>query len=115
MRRSVSRLQPARGALSRSIDRSRPSTDPRPIPRTEQRVILKYLESEGKDPATGEELTADDLIPVKANKGAYLSVFCEMTGRLASEANKGACRGLVFRVKVDQRSAASEGACVRVC
>jgi hypothetical protein len=49
-----------------------PTTDPRTnqFNPHKQRVILKYLESEGKDPATGEELTADDLIPVKANKGA---------------------------------------------
>jgi hypothetical protein len=30
---------------------------------------MKYLEGEGKDPATGEPLTEDDLIPVKASKG----------------------------------------------
>lgn len=34
-----------------------------------QRVIMKYLEGEGKDPATGEPLTEDDLIPVKTSKG----------------------------------------------
>jgi hypothetical protein len=34
-----------------------------------QRVILKYVESDGKDPANGEELSAADLVPVKANKG----------------------------------------------
>lgn len=33
-------------------------------------MILKYIESEGKDPATGEELTADDLLPIKSSKGA---------------------------------------------
>ena len=52
-----------------------PTADP-PIPTLvhtahTQRVILKYIESEGKDPATGEELTADDLLPIKSSKGAW--------------------------------------------
>jgi len=34
-----------------------------------QRVILKYIEAEHKDPANGEELTPDDLITVKSSKG----------------------------------------------
>ncbi|EWM26492.1 cell cycle control protein [Nannochloropsis gaditana] len=33
----------------------------------EKRVILKYIEAEHKDPANGEELCPDDLIPVKAS------------------------------------------------
>ncbi|TFJ88734.1 hypothetical protein NSK_000303 [Nannochloropsis salina CCMP1776] len=33
----------------------------------EKRVILKYIEAEHKDPANGEELSPDDLIPVKAS------------------------------------------------
>jgi len=32
-----------------------------------QRIILKYIEAEHKDPANGEELCPDDLIPVKAS------------------------------------------------
>lgn len=54
-----------------------------PYPRTSkqpQRVILKYIESEGKDPATGEELTADDLIPIKSNKGACVCPFLFFLG-----------------------------------
>lgn len=34
----------------------------------EKRVIMKYLETEGKDPTSGEDLTADDLVPIKQNK-----------------------------------------------
>lgn len=37
-----------------------------------QRVILKYLEAEGKDPASGEEITAEDLVPVKSSKGPWV-------------------------------------------
>jgi len=34
----------------------------------ERRLIQKYIESSGKCPVTGEELSADDLISIKANK-----------------------------------------------
>lgn len=30
---------------------------------------MKYIEAQGKDPATNEELTEDDLLPVRASKG----------------------------------------------
>lgn len=32
----------------------------------EKRLILKHLEQTGRDPVTGEEATADDLVPVKS-------------------------------------------------
>ncbi|CAM9437755.1 unnamed protein product [Ascophyllum nodosum] len=34
----------------------------------EKRLILKYIDAEGKCPATGEELTADDLVEVRSDK-----------------------------------------------
>lgn len=34
----------------------------------EKRLIEKYIADHGKDPVTGEELTADDLIEVKTRK-----------------------------------------------
>ena len=34
----------------------------------EQRLILKYIQENGKDPITGEELIEDDLIEVKASE-----------------------------------------------
>merc|ERR1712086_472831 len=34
----------------------------------ERRLIEKYIENTGKDPVSGEELSADDLISIKANK-----------------------------------------------
>lgn len=49
-----------------------PSLPPHVLPPylpTMQRVILKYIEAEHKDPANGEELTPDDLITVKSSKG----------------------------------------------
>ncbi|CAN0562816.1 unnamed protein product, partial [Ectocarpus sp. 12 AP-2014] len=32
----------------------------------EKRLIVKYIDAEGKCPATGEELTADDLLDVRS-------------------------------------------------
>ena len=34
----------------------------------EQRLILKYIQENGKDPITGEELIEDDLIEVKSSE-----------------------------------------------
>jgi len=34
----------------------------------EQRLILKYIEENGKDPITGDSLTEYDLIEVKASE-----------------------------------------------
>ncbi|CAM9949983.1 unnamed protein product, partial [Hapterophycus canaliculatus] len=34
----------------------------------EKRLIIKYIDAEGKCPATGEELTAEDLLEVRSDK-----------------------------------------------
>ncbi|KAI1393290.1 Prp19-domain-containing protein [Hypoxylon trugodes] len=34
----------------------------------EKRLILKYIEENGKDPVSGEDLTADDLLPIQSSR-----------------------------------------------
>lgn len=43
----------------------------------ERRLIVKYIEDNGKDPVTGEDLSVDDLLDIKSSKSLSLcsSVF----------------------------------------
>lgn len=49
----------------------------------ERRLIVKYIEDNGKDPVTGEDLSVDDLLDIKSSKSLSLSssVFQCHSGR----------------------------------
>lgn len=44
----------------------------------EQRLILKYIQENGKDPITGDVLTEDDLIEIKASEYKFMPFFERM-------------------------------------
>ena len=41
----------------------------------EKRLIIKYIADSGKEPGTGEDLTEDDLLPLKLSKSCSFSLL----------------------------------------
>lgn len=51
----------------------------------ERRLIVKYIEDNGKDPVSGEDLSVDDLLDIKSSKSLSL---CSSASNAIQEGEK---------------------------